>query len=675
MKRFLWFLLAIFPLGLAAADWRYVVFPIDAVGPAPLNALKQDLGNALWIEAEKQLLAVLPADHPLLDDARAQVLAQQPDSPHQLYLVQLNHTQHLSAFDGAELLRAGRIAVIHAAQQPPITADHGHHDGHHHPLTVLPVRKNEIIAFQAANRPRPVAKAPAKDVQALVDQVDVQRWLADVATLSEWNRYAFGAELVEARDWLVAQFDAMPNVSVTTQSFNLNGTALDNVIATITGSEQPDVWYIIGAHYDSISQRPTVSAPGAEDNGSGTAALLELARIFSAAGPKTSLMFIAYSGEEQGLHGSRAHVDQLIADGHRAKLAGVMTMDMIGYTGDEELDVLLETASFASDTLDIYRTAAETYTDLVVVSSLNPFGSDHVPYLDANFKALLVIENDYNQYPSYHRDTDVVANLNAAMGGGVLRMNAAVLAQWAGLADDTGGGFSVAKTLVLPWVSKSDRFESTVVVNNTGGKTTQVRLTARRADGTSTTAERSVAAGGFLAESTATLFPELSRGAGFTVTVEADQITVESRWITNNIADTASGASPSQGTALTPAQPGVTASSDIGDRLLFGYLPVVGGSISAPVVVNLGDRNVDVVFEVYNSAGQLLITDTLTGANLAPRQPLAVLTSDLVPNNAEDVHIIAHSQGNQLGGVVFVFNSLGEPAIGSATALSSATAP
>ncbi len=672
MKRIFWFLLAFCPLGLAAGDWRYVVFPIDAVGPAPLTALKQDLGNALWVEAEKQLLAVLPSDHALLDDARARVLAHQPDSPHQLYLVQLNHTRHLSPFDGHEVLRAGRIAVVHAPQAPKISADHGDHG---HPLTVLPVRKNEVIAFQAANRPRRAHKAPAKSVQALVDQVDVQRWLGDVTTLAEWNRYSFDSDLVEARDWLVSQFDAIPNVSVTTQSFNLNGTALDNVIATITGSEQPDVWYIIGAHYDSISQRPTVSAPGAEDNGSGTAALLELARIFAAAGPKTSLMFIAYSGEEQGLHGSRAHVDQLIADGDQSKLRGVMTMDMIGYTGDEELDVLLETASFAGESIETYRTAAETYTDLVVVSSLNPFGSDHIPYLDAGFQALLVIENDYNQYPGYHRDTDVVANLNAAMGGGILRMNTAVLAQWAGLADDTGGDFTVAKTLVLPWVSKGDRFESTVVVNNTGSKATQVRLTARRADGSSTTAERSIVANGFLAETTSDLFPELTRGPGFTVTVEADQITVESRWITNNIADTASGASPSQGTALTPPQTGVSASSDIGDRLLFGYLPVAGGSISAPVVVNLGDRNIDVTFDIYNSAGQLLGTDTLIGANLAPRQPLAVLTSALVPNNAEDVQIIAHSAGNQLGGVVFVFNSLGEPAIGTATAVSGDAAP
>lgn len=672
MKRIFWFLLAIFPLGLAAGDWRYVVFPIDAVGPVPLTALKQDLGNALWVEAEKQLLAVLPANHTMLDDPRAQILPEQPDSPHQLYLVQLNHAQHLSAFDGHEVLRAGRIAVVHAPQPPTISADHGDHG---HALTVLPVRKNEVIAFQSANRPRRAAKGPAKGVQDLVDQVDVQRWLADVSTLAEWNRYSFNSDLVEARDWLTSQFEAIPNVAVTTQSFNLNGTALDNVIATITGSEQPDDWYIIGAHYDSISQRPTVLAPGAEDNGSGTAALLELARIFAAAGPKTSLMFIAYSGEEQGLHGSRAHVDQLIADGNQSKLRGVMTMDMIGYTGDEELDVLLETASFASETIEIYRDAAETYTDLVVVSSLNPFGSDHIPYLDAGFPALLVIENDYNQYPSYHRDTDVVANLNAAMGGGVLRMNAAVLAQWAGLADDTGSDFTVAKSLVLPWVSKGDRFESTVVVNNTGGKTMKVRLTARRADGSSATAERSIVANGFLAETTTNLFPDLARGPGFTVTVEADQVTAESRWITNNIADTASGASPSQGTALTPAQTGVNASSDIGDRLLFGYLPVAGGNISAPVVVNLGDRNVDVVFDIYNSAGQLLATDSLIGANLAPRQPLAVLTTTLVPNNAEDVHIIAHSQGNQLGGVVFVFNSLGEPAIGTATIITSEVVP
>ncbi|MBO1317665.1 M28 family metallopeptidase [Acanthopleuribacter pedis] len=658
----------------AATPWRYAVFPIDAVGPAQLEQLKHNLGTALWVEADDQLFAVLPADHAMTRAEGVRILDLQPEDPHHLYMVQLNHTRHLPAFSGRELLRAGRIAVVHAEGGKP-NFDHKHGD-HDHRLEVLPLRKNTVIAFQAENRPRVRAKTANKDVRDLVARINPERWLGDIQTLAAWSRGSFDSDIIPARDWLISQFEALNNVSVSTQQFTLNGAQLDNVIATITGSERPDEWYIIGAHYDSTNGFSGGDrSPGAEDNASGTAGLLELARIFSEADPKTSLVFIAYSGEEQGLHGSRAHVNQLIADGNQTKVRGMLNMDMIGYTGDEDLDVLLETASFSADLIDTFTTAAETYTDMRVVSTLNPFGSDHVPYLNAGLRALLVIENDWNEYPHYHRQTDEATHISMDMGGNILRMNTAVLAEWAGLSTTDNGEFSVAKTMLLPWLSKSDRFESTLVVNNTADKSTRVRLTARRADGSSAVAERDLGASGFIAETTTSLFPDFPSGGGFTVTVEAGSTAVESRWVTNNIADTASGASPSQGVAVTLPQNGLTAGQEIGDRLLFGYLPVAGGSISAPVIVNVGDRPIDVTLTVYNAAGTLLATDIQTGANLSPLQPLAVLTSDLVSGLAEDVQVIAHSPGNSLCGVVFVFNSLGEPAIGTATVPAAAETP
>ena len=76
------------------------------------------------------------------------------------------------------------------------------------------------------------------------------------------------------------------------------------------GRIRPDDRFVVGAHYDSISGNP-FDAPGAEDNASGCAGVLEIARIFAANPPEATIHFVCYAGEEQGLHGSTAHVADL----------------------------------------------------------------------------------------------------------------------------------------------------------------------------------------------------------------------------------------------------------------------------------------------------------------------------------------------------------------------------
>src|SRR5690606_24308011 len=115
-----------------------------------------------------------------------------------------------------------------------------------------------------------------------------------------------------------------------------------NVMARLPGTGRPDDIIVVGAHYDSISQSPQTTAPGAEDNGSGTAGLLELARILAPARPEATILFIAYAGEEQGLNGSYDHVRKLRAAGELTKVKAVYNMDMIAYTSDADFDCLLE---------------------------------------------------------------------------------------------------------------------------------------------------------------------------------------------------------------------------------------------------------------------------------------------------------------------------------------------
>ncbi|MCC6744814.1 MAG: M28 family peptidase, partial [Acidobacteria bacterium] len=147
--------------------------------------------------------------------------------------------------------------------------------------------------------------------------------------------------------------------------------------------------------------------------------------------------------------GGTAHAASLVSANNDDKVQAVLTMDMIGYTGDADLDCLLETNASGQFLIDAYSAAAAQYTTLRIVSSLNPFGSDHVPYLNRGMAALLTIENDWDSYPDYHRTTDTANNITIDMGLQTLRMNVAALAKMiasgpAGTGSDTIGVYDPA---------------------------------------------------------------------------------------------------------------------------------------------------------------------------------------------------------------------------------------
>ncbi|MCP3956363.1 MAG: Zn-dependent exopeptidase M28 [bacterium] len=303
--------------------------------------------------------------------------------------------------------------------------------GHSH---VQPLAGQMVLARQSSNRAPRGATVFGPEAEQAADAVDGDRWLADVATLAGWNRYTHGPQIDLARDWLVARWSAMPGLAVSTQSFQVGGTTADNVIAVLPGSTRPDDWVLVGGHYDATSEAPFTAAPGAEDNASGCAGVLEMARVLTAMPPEATVVFICYSGEEQGLYGSVDHASRLVDQGDDSKVDLMLNMDMIGYTGDADLDCLLETDPPFASILEPFEDAADAYTMLRIVTSLFAFGSDHVPYLDRDMPALLTIENDWDNYPSYHSTTDLPDNLTLEMGTQTLRMNAAVLAHVAGAA-------------------------------------------------------------------------------------------------------------------------------------------------------------------------------------------------------------------------------------------------
>ncbi|MHB8624742.1 MAG: M20/M25/M40 family metallo-hydrolase [Aggregatilineales bacterium] len=132
-----------------------------------------------------------------------------------------------------------------------------------------------------------------------------------------------GFGITTARDYLIAQFhiihSAVP-LAVWTQPvpITLNGVTAtsDNVVAVAQGSDPKAGVIVVGAHYDSVNaddfNSADLAAPGANDNGSGVAALLEIARLLTGIAPRATLIFVAFTGEETGRQGSMAFVQNYL---------------------------------------------------------------------------------------------------------------------------------------------------------------------------------------------------------------------------------------------------------------------------------------------------------------------------------------------------------------------------
>src|SRR5262249_4191846 len=104
-----------------------------------------------------------------------------------------------------------------------------------------------------------------------------------------------------------------------------------NVVATLRGTVNPEIVYVISSHYDSVE-----AGPGADDDSSGTAALLEAARVLAGHPLPATVVFASMTGEEGGLLGSREFVRRAVAA--KMHVAAALNNDMIGWMNDERMD-------------------------------------------------------------------------------------------------------------------------------------------------------------------------------------------------------------------------------------------------------------------------------------------------------------------------------------------------
>ena len=221
-------------------------------------------------------------------------------------------------------------------------------------------------------------------------------------TQSVSTRYYSTADKTLVGDYLADKLTGY-GYSVEFDAFISGSTPCRNIVATKTGTTYPDEYVVVGGHYDSVSENAPVLAPGAEDNGSGTASVMEIARISAGHDFERSVQFVLFDSEEQGLYGSYHFVNEATATGRN--IIAAITMDMVAYF-DDHYAVRIEGQPSWEWLMSIMETQTNLHTDIGNQKDYNSWGSDHVPFQQAGIPAFLAIDYDWGSYPSYHRTTD-----------------------------------------------------------------------------------------------------------------------------------------------------------------------------------------------------------------------------------------------------------------------------
>jgi hypothetical protein len=215
-----------------------------------------------------------------------------------------------------------------------------------------------------------------------------------------------------------------------------------NVVATLPGKGiNSQRVFVICAHYDSVASKSTnwllnwktMPAPGADDNASGTAAVLEAARILSEYDFDSTIRFITFSGEELGLHGSK-HYTELAAE-RGESISGVLNFDTIAYDPDApDIDIVTNAASewIAEAILSVQRTYGIGPLLLNKIVDPEMVYSDHAPFWHNGYNAILGIDNsDFDSpefYPFMHTAEDTIDKLDVEMASKVVQIAVGTLA-------------------------------------------------------------------------------------------------------------------------------------------------------------------------------------------------------------------------------------------------------
>ncbi|WP_153449643.1 M28 family metallopeptidase [Streptomyces smaragdinus] len=302
------------------------------------------------------------------------------------------------------------------------------------------------------------AQQPDRELRALLKEIDPRRIEATIRKLVTFGtRHTLSVQddpvrgIGAARDWILAEMRSYAAGSGGRMTADLQSyvqepasripvaTRITNIVATLRGSVTPERVYVVSGHYDSRVtdvMNATADAPGANDDASGVAVAMELARVMAKRRPASTIVFAAVAGEEQGLYGSGHMAREFKAAG--TDVQGMFTCDIVGsptaddgerdpYTvrlfaegvptsetpaqastrmsvGGENDSPARQLARFVRDTAD--NDATEMRVRVIYRRDRYLRGGDQIPFLEQGFPAARFTEPAEN-FAHQHQDIRV----------------------------------------------------------------------------------------------------------------------------------------------------------------------------------------------------------------------------------------------------------------------------
>ena len=247
------------------------------------------------------------------------------------------------------------------------------------------------------------------------------------------NQVAFAAS-----DWIASRMEAL-GLEVEQQPFNANtwmgsGQAAPNVIGIQRGTLYPDTYVVCGSHFDSFSYEAMYgggTAPGADDNATGVASVLESARIMTQYEFEYSIIYCAYGCEEMGLYGSEAYASRCQQQG--MDIIGYFNNDMNGYLYGDQIHIDCIYPNSVEPIGTYYMNVGEVYYPELPIRhvNFNEGDSDHTSFNNHGYMGIYPFE-DYEHYSPYiHTPNDLIGtSVNSfEMSQQYCQMNIACLAE------------------------------------------------------------------------------------------------------------------------------------------------------------------------------------------------------------------------------------------------------
>ena len=284
-------------------------------------------------------------------------------------------------------------------------------------------------------------------IREMLDQVNQDSLEATVQHLQDYGSRIWNSDnAFAASDWIAGRMEAL-GLEVEQQPFNANtwmgsGAAAPNVIGIQRGTLYPDTYVVCGSHFDSFSYEAMFgsgTAPGADDNATGVASVLESARIMTQYEFEYSIIYCAYGCEEMGLYGSEAYASRCQQQG--MDIIGYFNNDMNGYLYGDQIHIDCIYPNSVEPIGTYYMNVGEVYYPELPIRhvNFNEGDSDHTSFNNHGYMGIYPFEDYQNYSPYIHTPNDLIGtSVNSfAMSQQYCQMNIACLAEIANPVGET----------------------------------------------------------------------------------------------------------------------------------------------------------------------------------------------------------------------------------------------